>query len=314
MLRVLGAGMRTLGLISPPSLPPGRLRATVDLDLKRSVIGAAVAQGGLACLPLLGRGLHQLPHDPTHRALTTGADPAGLFARWLRLERYIHSRHRTRLLRVDRDGAVAEHLSLRAAVPLAVEDLVVVGVLCALLEAIGLHQVQAWAGDAAAYPRPDAAALDRAAAAGHTARWTFRWRPQTATPSALRRAPPAADIAADDHWPPLARDGFARLAAELIAPPPVAQLAADLNTSARSLQRLLAAHQLSYSQLLAEARCRSAALRLLHASTSIAEIGFVCGYADQPHFTREFRERVGVTPARYRSDFAATASAAHASG
>ena len=36
----------------------------------------------------------------------------------------------------------------------------------------------------------------------------------------------------------------------------------------------------------------------------LAEVGFLCGYADQAHFTREFRRRVGLPPERYRRAFA----------
>jgi AraC-like DNA-binding protein len=33
-------------------------------------------------------------------------------------------------------------------------------------------------------------------------------------------------------------------------------------------------------------------------------VGFACGYADQPHFTRDFKRRTAMTPAAYRSAFA----------
>lgn len=34
--------------------------------------------------------------------------------------------------------------------------------------------------------------------------------------------------------------------------------------------------------------------------TDLTEIAFACGFADQSHFTRCFRERIGVTPSAYR--------------
>jgi AraC-like DNA-binding protein len=77
----------------------------------------------------------------------------------------------------------------------------------------------------------------------------------------------------------------------------------------RSLQRSLNRAGLSYSQLLAEARCRSASWWLMCSASPIAEIGYLCGYADQSHFTRDFRYRVGMTPVRYRTEFAPYAEA-----
>jgi AraC-like DNA-binding protein len=72
----------------------------------------------------------------------------------------------------------------------------------------------------------------------------------------------------------------------------------------RSFQRGLGRAGLSYTQLLGEARCRSAAWWLMRTAAPAAEVGYVCGYADQPHFTRDFRHRVGMTPLRYRAEFA----------
>ena len=77
-----------------------------------------------------------------------------------------------------------------------------------------------------------------------------------------------------------------------------------MGMSRRSLQRALASEGLRYQQLQAEVRFRLAGWHLLQSDIPIAEIGFVCGYADQAHLTREFNKRVGVTPAKYRELFA----------
>ena len=90
---------------------------------------------------------------------------------------------------------------------------------------------------------------------------------------------------------------------ETMLAPDVPKIARRLNVSSRTLQRNLADHGYRFSQLLSEARSRIAAWRLLETQASLAEIGFLSGYSDQPHFTRDFRQRVGVTPAQYRKDF-----------
>jgi AraC-like DNA-binding protein len=46
---------------------------------------------------------------------------------------------------------------------------------------------------------------------------------------------------------------------------------------------------------------------LLHSEAPLAEVGFLCGFSDQAHFTRAFKRQVGLTPARYRTEFADTA-------
>ena len=70
-------------------------------------------------------------------------------------------------------------------------------------------------------------------------------------------------------------------------------------------QRHLSRSGFSYTEILAKARCSSASWWHIETATPIAEIGFISGYADPSHFTRDFRDRVGMTPQRFRSEFCA---------
>ena len=306
MIRVLARGMRELGLEPGPAATHGA-DARVDLCQKRQLVQAAVQQGGLRCLPLLGRGLHALAHEPTHQALASARNAPDLFARWRRLERYIHSHHRCVVEAGAPGQAALRHVALGGgAEPSAAEDLVVLGVLAALLEAIGLQQVRAWTGGAMAYPEPDAGGIGQAARSGSTAVWEIRWegaalRPEG--PSAPQSCPEA--LGADTAWPDAARAAYTRLVRDLTRPMALHDLAAEMGVTGRTLQRKLWQAGLSYSNLLAEARCRSGAWRLIHTADPIAEIGFLSGFADQPHFTREMQRRVGMPPAAYRQAFAA---------
>ena len=77
-------------------------------------------------------------------------------------------------------------------------------------------------------------------------------------------------------------------------------VARELGLAPRTLQRMLARDGLSLTTIVAEARVRAAAWWLLNTGVGLAEIGYLCGFCDQPHFTRDFLRRVGLTPARYR--------------
>ena len=77
------------------------------------------------------------------------------------------------------------------------------------------------------------------------------------------------------------------------------------SASARSLQRSLAAEGAGFGHLLGETRCSAAGRFLTTTRMRLAEIAYVCGFADQAHFTREFRRHAAFTPARFRADFAA---------
>jgi AraC-like DNA-binding protein len=292
MLRVLSQGLRELGLQAPPT-PDG---ATVGLDAKRALLQHAIRQGGLRCLALLGRGLRRFTHEPSHRALATARDARDLFERWGRLERYIHSRHRVQIVAVDAHEARLRHVSLRPQLPPhAAEDLVVLGVLVAFLEACGHTGLRAWAGGVQVYPTcedgPEA----------NTSDWRITWAARAPLPSGASLG----DLAADEAWTPAVKALFDGLAQRLPAAPAMGELADELGRPRRSLQRELQQQGTGYRPLLAEARYRTAGWWLLQTDAPLAEIGFLCGHADQSHFTREFRRRSGMTPADYRRNFSA---------
>lgn len=313
MVRVLVQGMRELGL-DPGQAPVGAGEARVQLRLKQALVEMAVLQGGLTCLPLLGRGVHRLAHDPTHQALATARSARDLLERWQRLERYIHSRHRCLIEHCDETQAHVRHVTVTGrGTPSAPEDFVVAGVLAALLEAIGLRSVSLCFGGPDRFAASDPQGLAQAAATGASALWNFQWEGRPAAPSAPVSAAPSADPgaqSADPAWPGPVRRAYLHLAADLARPWALHALAEAMGLPARSLQRQLGAQGWSYSRLLAEARCRAAAWRLLNTGDPIAEIGFLSGFCDQPHFTRDMQKRVGMPPAAYRAAFAARASPA----
>lgn len=303
MMRVIAQGMRELQL-NPGDSAADAGEARVQLRQKQDLVRSAVVQGGLACLPLLGRGLHRLKHEPTHHALASARSAPDLFARWQRLERYIHSRHRCIVENCAAGEARIRHVSLSPGEPpSAAEDLVVAGVLAALLEAIGLQRVQLRIGDADVIAEADPHGIDAAVAQGITGSWSFHWEGVAATAANPVTDPPARELGADQAWPEAVRTTYLRLVADLTQPPSVSQLASDMGVPTRTLQRKLAHAGLSFSRLLAEARCRTGAWRLINTTDPIAEIGFLSGFSDQPHFTREMQRRVGMPPAAYRDAF-----------
>jgi AraC-like DNA-binding protein len=308
MIRILAAGMRMNGLAVPAVSQAG---ARVPLDAKRQLLANALAQGGWAALPLLGRGIRALRGDPVHQALSSCAEPAQLIARWCRLEGYIHSRHRITYEAPRSGGLQVFHRSLRTQEPpLPHENLVVLGVLAAAIEETGATGVRVRISGTAVYPHGQAASIADLAQAHRTACWHIDWDADGQTaPAPARRLLQDRDAAPAEllRGPPVAQGLGRVLAADLMHPPPLQEAARRLGKSARTLQRQLAVDGLSYSDVLAETRCRVAAWCLVRQHHSLAETGFLCGFSDQSHFTREFSRRVGVPPAKYRNDFGVAA-------
>ena len=83
-------------------------------------------------------------------------------------------------------------------------------------------------------------------------------------------------------------------------------LASISNMSLRAFERQFrAAFHLTPQRFLRRIRLRLASRALMYTDESLAEIALNCGFADQSHFSREFRRQFGRTPREYRDYYKA---------
>lgn len=273
MLRLIRLGLQRQGLDVPP---PPRAPSLVPLADKRALLQALLQRHGPAVLLKIGEAVQDAPDEPTLTALVAARDPADLVLRWQRLERFVHSRHRVQQLAGGAGWMRLRHVSLQPGeTPLPAEDLLVWGLLAGLLRRIGT------------------AAVDIDVRFDATGTVQIRWQPAAAVPH--RPAPARADTLA------AVRE---RLERDCAAPWSLPRLAADLGLAPRTLQRRLAAEATSFSAQCTAVRLAASARLLAAGAESTAQIGYLCGFADQAHFTRCFHRHTALTPARYRSEFA----------
>jgi AraC-like DNA-binding protein len=300
MLRVLHAGMRRLGLPSPAQ--QWLEQATVPLDAKQQVVMQVMAQRGAAALVQLGQGVHDLQQDSLMPMLIHPGEPGRMLAAWLRLERYLHSKHRIVQTLLSANSVMHQHISIReGTTPNAAEDLVVLGVLIALLQRTGCQDVQAELNNGLAiWPMSESAAQQEALRntfmqrATHS--WHLRWGAVQALPPLQQNQAQAAETKALSL-----SERLQQLASMTQGEALSLEAAAEqLGQSPRSLQRHLRLEGVRYVDVVATARAQRASQMLSQISPSLAEIGFACGYTDQAHFCRDFKRRVGMSPLRYR--------------
>ena len=324
MVRLLVRAMAAHGLVPPPPPPgaDGLAASHVPLAYKRSVVEAVLHQGGLGTLLQLAQRVDLLAGDPVHRALLGANDVPELMARWQRLERYVHSRHQVSIT-ASAPGTLALHHHAPG-VPEephpTTESLAVLGVLVGASRALGVRglRVEIGAPDAAGHrvnlrmeapvatPAKLHAQLAPLAAQKLLGHWTLHWEHHDSnTPTTPTQQPqPATRLCDALPWPPLAHQLARHVLHDPAAQHTVEALARHTGLARRSLQRALTERGLSCRHIVTEARARVAAQWLLESPHGLAEIGFACGFSDQPHFTREFARHVGLTPARYRQAFA----------
>jgi AraC-like DNA-binding protein len=78
-------------------------------------------------------------------------------------------------------------------------------------------------------------------------------------------------------------------------------LASLSNMSLRAFERQFrAAFHLTPQRFLRKLRLRLASRALIYTDESLADIALQCGFADQSHFSREFRRQFARTPGEYR--------------
>ena len=85
----------------------------------------------------------------------------------------------------------------------------------------------------------------------------------------------------------------------------MAQICEEFQLSERSLQRLV--HRrlgLTPKWLIQRRRLQEAAERLRHPPTTLGEVAAVLGYADQPHFIRDFSRVTSMTPGEFAAQHA----------
>ena len=294
MMRLIGLGLARQGLVEKTPETPAQ--AHVPLAEKRELAGTLLRKYGAVALLRIGEAVEGAPEEPLMTALSLARDPRDLMLRWQRLERFVHSRHRTEIVAQSEIGFVLRHKSLQSqAPPNRAEDLLVFGLLFALFRHCGAGGLKArpegtrkwWLskGDWSPGRRPS-----------DFSTWEVVW-------SALRQA--RFDLQAGDD-----DAGWADMVRRAIAADPgrmwtARKLSEELRLSARTLQRRLKAEGSSVAKLLAVTRLNAASAMLGTTDATLAEIGYACGFSDQSHFTREFRKHTGATPSTFRSEFAA---------
>ena len=125
-------------------------------------------------------------------------------------------------------------------------------------------------------------------------------------------------IAGGARGPVLARTPAARLRdlvsfidAHVAEPLSLERLAAHVGVSRSQLTRLFRArYGVSLQTYIRGRRVTLAQARLREADAPLAQLALDCGFSDQSHLSRAFRDAVGVSPGRWRLEAALTGSGA----
>ena len=270
---------------------------TVRLEEKQALLEAVLVSHGPAAILSVADIVPEFADHPVAGVFAGCRNPNDVVTCWLAIERYFHSRHRTRV--VDRIGnrIVMEHFDTRGSPISAGENIAVAGLVLGILRWRGAHGAKLGFEGAAS-------SADPATSAERTHRWTISWKrfdPPPSAPSAWDNGlVPSVDFSGRTISDPIVTRLFARQLCAPLARGNAAITARAAGLSLRTLQRRLAASGWSLGDIVAAARVHVATGMLASTNTPLALVGLLAGYSDQPHFQRAFKVAVGPTPAEYR--------------
>ena len=284
--------VRSIAATDPDLLPPGAQApdpmkdATLSAAEKRRLLVHVYDRRGAGPLLAVGRYLESTT-SPVLSVLSNAAQPDMLIDKWQRLERYSHAVNRTDMFFESANALFCHRYAERGVPPTAAENALIAGFLvgtCGLAGARGIRLDI----DGQTFEASDLRSAGPVRQGGATFRITWeKWKPPLLPQSqqgAVLTGERLKMLIAGDVARSWSLDEIARLMAK----------------SVRSLQRELSVEGVTFSTALRGARIVEAARLLREDGASLAEIGYCCGYADQPHFQRDFRRALNMSPGDYR--------------
>lgn len=257
---------------------------------KTATLRAVMDAGGWRAVVDVGRAVRELTWHPVIRALVASSDPKAVVERWMRLERFGHTRNRTEL--VD-DALTIRHFALDGGSIAEVNDLFIWGVLIGLLEAAGVDAIEAAIVSEA---EPFVVFGDERASTSSAL--------PARTEVLLLRGRARADVALAQEGRTDSRALRQRLAAlverDLLERWTIADAARTLAVSVRTLQRALREEGTTFSEVVQRTRVESAEGMMSDERLELTDIAFCVGFSDQAHFTRTFRRYYEIPPSAFR--------------
>lgn len=290
---LLALVISNLRLEAPDLLPeeidlPDCALAHAPARIKRGLLEAAYKARGAGFIIGMGQRIKHVGFDPVMHVMLRSASPAVLAAKFQRFEQFTHMRHRTSLDMEGEEALIVRRTATYGPKPGAAENLLIAGLMKAMLEEIGCRDVAVAAGNEP-YERIliswSAHMTDRAEL------------PTAAAPTNCRDQ---LKVYGADETKPTVRRVVRHLTGDISRNWSCAEMAAALGLSARTLQRRLKDEETSLSEIVRAVRTREACQLLTDSDFKLTEIGYWCGFSDSPHFSREFRRALGVPPALYR--------------
>lgn len=283
-------------------LPEGTLDiASAD---KPTLLEALRKAHGYSAVFGAGLMLKNFGEHPVITALLGGDTPVDILERWMLLERFGHTRNRTRITETSLSPHEASlsvhHFAVDGGNIDALDDFFVWGIFVALLVRAGFEDISASLSASLAETNQDFCLFQGgitqpfAGSPQNTATLKISWNPST-------RQPIDFDMA-KEVGPAMSKTNslVSLVEKDLVRSWRLNEAARALHTSTRNLQRSLREESTTFSETLQRSRVDAAQRLMRDRRLSLTEIAFCVGFSDLAHFSRIFRRYLDVPPSAYR--------------
>ena len=290
----------------------------MPLAYKKDLLKTVWKTAGAETVLTIGQGIDKVRYDPVWQAALRSVSPEVLMDKWTRFETFAHSQNRVRFDLDKPDHVICERYTVEGGQPGMVENLLICGLLIALLENIGCRQLRCdmalnenrTGGSTHCLYRDQKFNIPEDVTRLNSVHWQFQWQdfvpvnlpvPSTGElPDSIEGPGGVLNFSGINFSKPVARIADL-LKSDVSRLWTIEELARETGMSKRSLQRRLAEAGFSYSRLVRMIRVHESCRLLDKTNTSITAIGFCTGFSDSAHFSRDFRASIGMTPRDYRT-------------
>ncbi|KAF7764978.1 hypothetical protein PCIT_b1096 [Pseudoalteromonas citrea] len=314
MLNILRSGLSKLNLAMAADENKA-VSAHIPLTTKQNWLNDVAELYGITTLMRLGIGVTEFTGSPIGQALLINSSVHTLIKKWQRLERYIHSQHYITAEFTSHYVKVS-HRSNTEHPPTLAEDFAVLGVLCALLQQVSGHPILLCTSESVSscvLELPANTIREQFLAESHPElsdqrNWYIHFKTDAFVASNMAKsdqhsAAGYSSVMSPAHMTASNSVVLANLTQVIMSlgllDIDLPKVANALALSVRTLQRRLSQLNMKFSSIVQEVRVEHAGELLLQGQLGISEIGFICGFSDQAHFSRVFKVWTGLSPKQY---------------
>jgi len=271
----------------------------IQLSLKRELLAEVFLNWGAEPIVQAGFDIRRMPESPLSFALLKAMSVSELLERFFKLQRYFHSKHRVELIEKDENTVTLSHISKATGKPERYENLLIAGLMTGMLSQFGCANVTLSMDGTDIIKNGEV--LKAFIPANECSRFVIRWDKVVIQDR-------YSTTETSNRFRNYTATGSGRISGkigEVVASDPVCKwtvkiVADTFGLSSRTLQRRLKDEGTTFGDCILAARCQCAVYYITQKIENLTAVGFLSGFSDAAHFSREFKRNMGILPSQFQ--------------